>query len=343
MRMPPDNTRLIWIDLLKFIAIFFVCMGHCIQHFQPGIPSENVLFRFIYSFHMPLFMAITGFFVYKPGNQPLLLPALKKKFRQLILPGISFATVMFLLFSKHRFDPVYWLICLKDSFWFLQSAFICCLLYFVAISFKSDKNKRKGIVITLLLSLIIIYDNVFRMYPAFITGVLAHKYFSIIKHYSKSLSVILVISYTVMFIFLSADFYGPQSFSSITALLTTGFHLVYRIIIGSVATLALICLTYCYRENISNNRILSLMAQGGKYTLGIYILQCYILEGYLRTTLDLSNISLSLFYLVVAPLVSLSVIIVSIMIIRVIEKSRIASYFFLGKPTLKQSSVVSDK
>lgn len=325
-----SNTRLIWMDLLKFIAIFFVCMGHCIQHFLPGIPSENVIFRFIYSFHMPLFMTITGYFVYKRESQPFWI-SIKKKFRQLILPGISFATVIFLIFSEHRFDPVSWLLCMKNSFWFLQSAFICCIFYFITTCFKSDKYKWGGVIMTMMFSQMIVYDNVFRMYPAFITGVLAHKYFNSIKRYCKPMSIALVFLYAIMFAFLSADFYGPQSFSSISAILTTGFHLIYRIIIGSVATLALICVGYYFREQIRNSRLMTLMAKGGKYTLGIYILQCYILEGYLRTVLNLSDIPSWLFYIVVAPSISLAVIVVSIMIIRVIEKSNIASYFFLGR------------
>ena len=328
-RVRHSDTRLIWMDLLKFIAIFFVCMGHCIQHFLPGIPSENVVFRFIYSFHMPLFMAITGYFVYKRGPQPFWM-SIKKKFRQLILPGISFATVMFLVFSDQRFSPVSWLLYLKNSFWFLQSAFICCILYFAAICFKSDKYKG-GVIVALIFSQIIVYDNVFRMYPAFITGVLVHKYFNFIKRYCKPISIALVFLYAIMFSFLSADFYGLQNFSSISAILTTGFHLIYRITIGSVATLSLICLAYYYRNQIRNSRLMALMAKGGKYTLGIYILQCYILEGFLRASLNLSDLSSWLFYLVVAPSISLAVIIVSIMIIRLIEKSSITSYFFLGK------------
>jgi len=123
--------------------------------------------------------------------------------------------------------------------------------------------------------------NVFRMDSAFITGVLAYKYFGFIKHNCTSISLILVIGYVIMFMFLSAEFYGSQKFPCVEEILLSGFHLIYRIIIGSVALLALISLVYYYRENISNSRLMTRITIGGKYTLEIYILQCYILEGYL--------------------------------------------------------------
>lgn len=52
------------LDNLKGIAIFLVVWGHSLQYLNNGEFDffENSLFQVIYSFHMPLFMVISGFF-----------------------------------------------------------------------------------------------------------------------------------------------------------------------------------------------------------------------------------------------------------------------------------------
>lgn len=50
------------IDGLRGIAIMLVVIGHVIQYvFSPNTFDDNLLFRVIYSFHMPLFMFISGY------------------------------------------------------------------------------------------------------------------------------------------------------------------------------------------------------------------------------------------------------------------------------------------
>lgn len=51
------RERLDYIDRLKGIAIYLVVVGHLIQ-FNVVNFEHNVLFCFIYSFHMPLFMLL---------------------------------------------------------------------------------------------------------------------------------------------------------------------------------------------------------------------------------------------------------------------------------------------
>ena len=76
-----DRMRVDWIDLTKGIAIFLMVCGHT------GLPGA--LSNWIWSFHMPLFMMISGFFAgniakYSFGK------FLKKKFIQLIFPCIIY-------------------------------------------------------------------------------------------------------------------------------------------------------------------------------------------------------------------------------------------------------------
>ena len=49
-------------DVLKLFAIFLVVWGHCIQNLHSGDFYSEPVYKIIYSFHMPLFMVISGFF-----------------------------------------------------------------------------------------------------------------------------------------------------------------------------------------------------------------------------------------------------------------------------------------
>ena len=57
--------RLIWADSLKGWLIILVVLGHAIQY-TVGNGSESChLWSLIYSFHMPAFVAISGFLAYR--------------------------------------------------------------------------------------------------------------------------------------------------------------------------------------------------------------------------------------------------------------------------------------
>ena len=48
------------IDNVKFIMIFFVVLGHLIEPLLSHNSTLSILFKIIYSFHMPVFIIISG-------------------------------------------------------------------------------------------------------------------------------------------------------------------------------------------------------------------------------------------------------------------------------------------
>ena len=54
--------------MLKGFAIIMVIAGHAVQYLISGHYYDKEVYRLIYSFHMPLFMAITGFFASGGGR-----------------------------------------------------------------------------------------------------------------------------------------------------------------------------------------------------------------------------------------------------------------------------------
>lgn len=70
--------RLSWLDVLKGIGIILVAIGH--------IYSNQVIFNWLYSFHMPLFFLAAGW-VYK---EKTVLTDIKRRIQTIVIPYFSF-------------------------------------------------------------------------------------------------------------------------------------------------------------------------------------------------------------------------------------------------------------
>ena len=88
-------------DFLRGIAIFLVILGHTIQWMEPDW-KHNLLFIGIYSFHMPLFMFISGYFLRNNLHQIAFWKWQKQKTGQLLIPSL----VNSLLYSALLLIPI---------------------------------------------------------------------------------------------------------------------------------------------------------------------------------------------------------------------------------------------
>ena len=110
------NKRIVWIDYLKAFTCFLVALGHLMQSFQSaGITDNLTLSQFvifyIYLFHMPLFMCISGY-LYNKKSKKMSKNEYKrfelKKLMNLMIPYITFYLVYLginILFSKEVNTP----------------------------------------------------------------------------------------------------------------------------------------------------------------------------------------------------------------------------------------------
>lgn len=68
-----SHKRMWQFDFLKFLSAFLVIFGHALLHY--GYPRfDHPLCSFIYSFHMPLFMVMSGYFSHLHTADNLLAP-----------------------------------------------------------------------------------------------------------------------------------------------------------------------------------------------------------------------------------------------------------------------------
>lgn len=92
------NKRIEWVDYLKAFACFLVVLGHLIQSLQKAnidhhMNITNFINWFIYLFHMPLFMCVSGF-LYCKSKREFSWKWYKefelKKFINLVIPYFTF-------------------------------------------------------------------------------------------------------------------------------------------------------------------------------------------------------------------------------------------------------------
>lgn len=90
------NNRLVWIDQLKAIGMFFVIWGHCIQRCK-----TKVILKGIYSFHMPFFFLLSGLTI-NPDKYVRVTQFLKEKAKSTLYPYAIMSFVLLPLWYYNR-------------------------------------------------------------------------------------------------------------------------------------------------------------------------------------------------------------------------------------------------
>ncbi|HEY4600297.1 MAG TPA: acyltransferase family protein [Cerasibacillus sp.] len=113
--------RYAYFDNAKLLLIFFVVFGHMIQPFTEDIPGVNTVYTWIYTFHMPAFIFLAGFFAKGSGNKAYILKLAQK----LLVPYIIFQIIYtgyYFLIGKDGWlvDSIFYP---HWSLWFLFSLF----------------------------------------------------------------------------------------------------------------------------------------------------------------------------------------------------------------------------
>lgn len=333
MRIERDHT----LDALKLFAIFLVLWGHAIQRFLPSAYYDEPMYRVIYSFHMPLFMALVGYFATSLTRLSLR-EVLLKKGRQLLLPTVSFA-----LFPVAN-SLIYtgwvngdWHSAITESirvevsfFWFLKSAFVCSLLYY--LSFHNIHKPLWAIIASLIVSQAISIFQVQQLYPPFLLGVWLRNNDGRILSCPWRWVAASGMIFLVLLLFWDASFWQTASFYEPIY----WYRKTYRIVIGLAGTTFFFSLFKGMAAEWSAcQRWFGRVGVYGQETLGIYMLQTFILEMALARYLDFGHLGFVTFNFIVAPVLSVAVLMVCLCIIALIRRSRVCSFLFLGAPLRK--------
>lgn len=122
------KQRIVYLDLVKLVTIYLVIFGHVLMRMVNGYAVGERLINFIYSFHMPLFMLMSGYFASnKLGEMPVI-DLLRKKGLQLLLPAVTCTIICCVYIWLAKDHPNYRDEMIGNS-WFLKTLFVYYVLF----------------------------------------------------------------------------------------------------------------------------------------------------------------------------------------------------------------------
>lgn len=320
-----QTQRIVFIDYLKAFAIFLVLLGHAIQYINVDSYLDSLAFNFIYSFHMPLFMFISGMF-FKSSLQISFKELIKKKFVALILPA--------LVWSLHK---IAYAIIIHDipqmadvviyNLWFLKSVFLCYIIGFILFKLlPSSYAYTVAILLSILLPMTALPGYINMMLPYFIGGGIVKDN---LEKIVKNVKILIVSGILFIILFYFWDF-KYNHYENIIVF-TGGFNIewnhlfvyLYRLAIGFAGCCFFLVL-FSFIKFSKFNSIKNI----GQQTLPIYAMNMFFCDILMRLVLPTySELILSL--IIVA--VTFVQIPVYLLIICFLNRYNITSILFLGK------------
>ena len=277
-----NNERIFYFDNLKFFLITLVVVGHFMQDIMGFSLNAKRIWIFIYSFHMPLFMFVSGFFS-KNGIK-------NKRFDKCIIYLLLHFILKFMLFILDYFilkkDVEFNMFSESNVSWYLL---VLAIYYFITILFyKAKINLKHLFIISIFLSLIVGLDKnnnyvlcsqrAFVFYPFFLLGLLVSKEFinKCLKNKKiKFLSIfIIIISFIACIIFLDKVYIFKRLFLGIEAYGIPSYN--YGFILRILSYLISFTLGFCVLNIIPRRKLL--ISNLGSRTLTVYIFHMILVE-----------------------------------------------------------------
>lgn len=345
--MTDIRTRNKNIDYIKAFAIVLVVLGHAIQ-FGSGIYvkehmfENNYIIYFIYSFHMPIFMLVSGFLFSISISKYKTKEIIIKKSQSLIIPIIfwSLLTTFFdcLIGDKDRLlNPfrfgVAWFFEFIGQFWFLWAVFICSMVVLLINKVFKDNIFAYLFVfiITFITPDVLLFSLVKFMYPFFVIGYMANKYKLIEKCNVKIKTIGFIVStvlFVVMLAFIKGNYFIYNSGYTLLGrekVFEMLYINIYRLLIGLFGSYVFVYLLSIIAPKINGLIDRAIMCLG-KNTMGIYIISFFFVV-YLLPVLTSCLKDINYFFTVAETVI---IIVLSLLIIFVVQKFKWTNRILLG-------------
>lgn len=322
-----ESNRQLWPDVLKGLLMVLVVVGHSIMSALQDDFWDNHFFNLIMSFHMPAFMAISGYFAYLSIGGYFEL--VKKRARQLFLPWLSWTIV--LLFLKTD-QTLLEFVKLSPPFWFLWVLFVISVIFY-SLRELSKKSHIDELILFIAVSIVLLFFSVFFniRYLHFQLIACHFTYFVIgycIKRFeqtmpSKANSYILILCIWFFMGWFWNKHELPQWIAIESDRISSISLFIYQWITAFCAIVSIIGIgkVLITREN----KILMILSCIGKKSLGIYTLHSFFVGPILMMLVDTWGVTLSLL-----ATVALSILL-SIAVIDMTERSKLAAWMLYGK------------
>lgn len=258
-------------DFIKGILIILVVLGHAIQmcygYNNPDV-WYNWGFNIIYTFHMPLFIFVSGYF-FPYSLKKNFKDMIANKFKRLLLPAFFYSSIIFIItaFTAGNVDSLSKVYTIYRIYWYLICIFALSVLYY--IFYKSNINIKLLMIIGYILSVLYYNHLPYRLLvdcqivrQTLIFGL--GTYFSINKEILKGNNVLFVIVTSIFIIILWRICYGVNILY---------YPPIARISDGiACSLLVFIILRYLYNEFFYKYKYIAKIIWLGQNSLAIYLI-----------------------------------------------------------------------
>lgn len=323
------GKRIPSLDYVKGATIFLVVWMHVIQYCA-GQTFENLLFTKVYSFHMPVFMVISGFLFYtKLSSEGMnikvcgMLKLLRKQFERLILPNCIWGVI--LLLTKHDCT---WrnILNLPNSCWFLSVLFVVSVSYYM-LSFLLHNKVVLSTVATFITFFLPGAEFLKFFIPFFGIGLLLRHYDVLNRLSITSLLALVVLSLALIV------FFKPQYTIYLTPTPTIWHYTqqsiwayLYRMVVGTTLTVVLVKIAGMIKSD--DHYVLRLLHKLSVNSLGIYVIHILVLSNLITPFLVNNN---KLVVDVLAFVIAIVIIAIIVKLIDLLRINRIVRLFTLGE------------
>lgn len=343
-----EDRERVYLNVAKGVAVFLMLWGHFIQYCALDSFDffENIVFKVIYSFHMPLFMLISGYLFFFSFEKRDLKTLLIHRTQNLLQP-IVFASILnsilikipdlsFNLLDGALFDQM-------QSLWFLWCVLSSSLA--VGIGCKITKNAWLQMVYCVLGILLVgMFPNIHMhlfMYPYFVIGFVYGKYKDAIPEQMKKLRYLSLLAFPVMLLF-----YQKKHYIYITPIYDSRMPAMewitisaFRWAIGLVGCLFVLCIISLLSRLIKEESMKAMkwIPCLGENSLAIYCLSVSLLSSYLPRIYNwivqmlgynLFAENMMLYNLVFTPLLTVLYALILLGAIRVLKKCNLYHLIF---------------
>ena len=258
-------------DFIKGVLIFLVVYGHTVPRFTGVGVNDRLDTVIIYSFHMPLFIFISGYFASRSITKSMTECSLKVLHR-LFLPAIIWTTVNFFIF--YLGDDCGWARKVMSSFRSVWYFYCMCYMYIMGCLIAKSKHfwYLAGVIFAIGYAIYplpgvgyVDYFQIIRQWPLFIMGVLYFRYRNEIA--PPTILRIVLISVVVYMVII---IYSLHNFS-LNYILSKQNYMLRAVLYqtGAVTVFALLSILY---SHIKSSFVASSFIVLGQNTLGIYVM-----------------------------------------------------------------------
>lgn len=293
------NERNETIDFVRGIAIILVVLAHCIQcgngneYYSTNQFFDDVIYKVVYSFHMPLLMGVSGWLFAITIDKRSILENFWGRVKSILLP-IFVWNVLVCIRHLLSMNPAEWiktyLVTATTSFWFLWAVFYASV-GMLLIHALGKKKVLEGILVVFSLVITFVTPDIWNaecykfMWPCFVIGFYACKYkealCSVLSKFAKY-KWLIIGGFLLLFVA------GVLIYNRDSYIYTSGWTLlgkesilwmlltdIYRVILGGMGSLLCIGLARMFTKRFSGSVIVKGIGYLGKLSMGIYIISAY--------------------------------------------------------------------